>query len=200
MGKARIGIASFLAMVFLSVGSQPSHATPFETEATFLSKPKISKVLTSRQVEPSDQVLISGQGFSQVNEVFIDSQTAAFSLISDSEIQVRIPEGVNPGDAVLRISGEFGLLSYQNLFEVLPSTKAVESKVTIGTFQGYAAVYTKNFKGKELTIVIGDRARIIPELDANYTQNLTKVGVGKTVSVRVFLDQELLRVEQLVIK
>lgn len=200
MAKHRASALALTASLFLAVSSSPANAVVLETELDYLSQPTISTVLSKRHVEINDRILLSGQGFTQVTEVFVDSKPARFMLLSDSELEVKIPSGVNPGDAVLRISGPFGLLSYQSLFEVLPSTKLVESKVTIGTFQGFAAVYTKNFKGRELRIVVGDRTRVVPQLDANYTQNLTKVGAGKNVRVRVFLDGELLKTEVLITK
>ena len=199
MGTKRVGFVALVAAALIAVPISSASAVVLETEFDYLAKPAISTVLSSKQVEPSDEILLSGTGFTQVQEVFVDSQPASFEVLSDSELEVKIPFGVNPGDAVLRIAGTFGLLSYQSLFEVLPST-AGESKITIGTFQGYAAVYTKNFKGKELRIVIGERTRVVPELDANYTQNLTKVGSGKTIRIQVFLDQELLRTEDLLVK
>lgn len=198
MGRRRIGLIS--AVLAACLFSQPAFAQPVQNEFEYLSKPSVIKLLSPGLVEAKDWIQLSGAGLSRVTEVFVDSNAAEFELSSDSEISIRIPEGVSPGDAVLRISGDFGLLSYQNLFEVLPSAKAVEPKITIGTFQGFAAVYTKNFKGKELRIVIGDRTRVIPSLGANYTQNLTKVGVGKTVSISVFVDGILSKSNQLEIQ
>lgn len=198
MGKVFASLA--LAGTLVLITSQTSHAAVvLETDFNYYSQPIVSSVLSKKQVQISDEVLLGGTGFTQVQEVFVDSKPASFDVLSDSELEVKIPFGVNPGDAVLRISGSFGLLSYQSLFEVLPSS-VVESKITIGTFQGYAAVYTKNFKGKELRIVIGERTRVVPELDSNYTQNLTKVGSGKTIRIQVFLDQELLKTEDLLVK
>ena len=198
MGRRALGLAS--AILALSLIGQPAFASPTQNEFDYLSKPSVTKLLSPRLVEAEDWIQLSGTGLNRVTEVFVDSNSAEFELVSGSEIRIRIPDGVSPGDAVLRISGDFGLLSYQNLFEVMPSPKIVESKITIGTFQGYAAVYTKNFKGKELRIVIGDRTRVIPTLAANYTQNLTKVGVGKTVSISVFVDGNLAKNNQLEIQ
>ena len=195
MGRRAFGLAS--AILALSLLGQPAFASPTQNEFDYLSKPSVTKLLSPSVVEAKDWIQLSGTGLNRIIGVFIDSHSAEFELISGSEISIRIPEGVRPGDAVLRISGDFGLLNYQNLFEVMPSPKIVESKITIGTFQGYAAVYTKNFKGKELRIVIGDRNRIIPSLAENYTQNLTKVGSGKYVVIQVFLDQDLVETREL---
>ena len=165
-----------------------------------VSKPAITSSYKSQAAAPLSWVEIKGVGFMQVAEVFVDNQIADFEVMSDVALKLQVPKGTNPGDAVVKLTGEFGVSTHHQLLQVLPAALAIESKVTIGTFQGYAAVYTKNFKGKELRITIGNRQRVIPELDANYTQNLTKVGTGKTVSVMVFVDQELVQVRELVIK
>lgn len=198
MGRRAFGLAS--AVLAASLLSQPAFASPTQNEFNYLSKPSVTKLLSPSLVEAKDWIQLSGTGLNRVTEVFVDSNSAEFELVSGSEIRIRIPDGVSPGDAVLRISGDFGLLSYQNLFEVMPASKIIESKITIGTFQGYAAVYTKNFKGKELRIVIGDRTRVIPTLAANYTQNLTKVGAGNAVRISVYLDSDLLKSQELSIK
>ena len=200
MGKFRATTLALSAMVLFSYTSAPANAFELEREFDYLAKPAISTVLSDKRVVISDRVLLSGQGFTQVQEVFVDSNSATFQVLSDSKLEVEIPAGVNPGDAVLRISGTFGLLSYQGLFEVLPSSKLVESKITIGTFQGYAAVYTKNFKGYSLKISIADKERLIEELDSNYTQNLTKVGVGRTVTVLVYLGNKLVKSQEITIQ
>jgi len=73
----------------------------------------------------------------------------------------------------------------------------VDTKVTIGTFLGYVAVYTKNHEGKRLSMKIGNKWRVIDSLGANYTYNLTKVGIGRTVSVEVYIDRVLVQVKQI---
>jgi len=165
-----------------------------------VSQPAITSSYRSQAAAPLSWVEIKGVGFMQVAEVFVDNQMADFEVTSDVALKLQVPKGTNPGDAVVKLTGEFGVSTHHQLLQVLPAALAIESKVTIGTFQGYAAVYTKNFKGKELKITIGNRQRVIPELDANYTQNLTKVGAGKTVSVMVFVDDELIQVRDLLIR
>jgi len=44
---------------------------------------------------------------------------------------------------------------------------------------------------------IGNKWRVIESLGANYTYNLTKVGTGKTLTVMVYLDRQLIQVEQI---
>jgi hypothetical protein len=89
---------------------------------------------------------------------------------------------------------------FTDLFEVKTSLQSVDERVTIGTFLGYAAVYTKNHEAKRLSMRIGSKWRVIDPLEANYTYNFTKVGAGKTVTVMVYLDRELVQVKQIQIR
>ena len=168
-------------------------------------QPVVMGVASSSIVAAGDWVLITGSGFDQVTAVFVDATKTEHLMQSSSRLSILIPEGVNPGDAVLRLEGDYGSTSKQYLFEVIAQSESsqsgdLEQRVTVGTFQGYVAVYTKNFKGYSLKISIADKERLIDELDANYTQNLTKVGVGRTVTVMVYLGNKLVKVQEITIR
>lgn len=151
-------------------------------------------------VKANDLVGLNGQLLDQVQAVLIDNQAAEFSVVDSGLLNVRVPRSVMPGDVVVTLAGEFGERSFQNLFEVSPTDLASTSRITIGTFQGFAAVYTKNFKGRVLTIEVDDRTRTLPPIADHFSQNLTQVGAGRVVQVRVFLDYELVKVQRLRIK
>ena len=193
-------VATPLILASLLLGTPANATVVLHNPSLHISVPAITASYKSQAAVPMSWVEIQGVGFSQVSEVFVDNRTADFEVLSDVALKLQVPEETNPGDAVVRLTGDFGVSTHHQLLQVLPAAMALEGKVTIGTFQGFAAVYTKNFKGKELKITIGNRQRVIPELDDNYTQNLTKVGAGKTVSIMVFIDQELVQVRELVIK
>ena len=189
-----------LVLASLLLGTAANATVVLHNPSLQISVPAITASYKSQAAAPLSWVEIQGVGFTEVAEVYVDNQIADFEVMSDVALKLQVPRGTNPGDAVVKLTGEFGVSTHHQLLQVLPSALALESKVTIGTFQGFAAVYTKNFKGKELKITIGNRQRVIPELEANFTQNLTKIGVGKTVSVMVFVDQELVQVKELKIE
>ena len=135
-----------------------------------------------------------------VEEVLIGGVAASFFVNSDSLITVRIPALATAGKVVVTLNGAYGSVFFADLVEITTSQQQADEKVTIGTFLGYAAVYTKNHEGKRLSMKIGDKWRVIESLDANYTYNLTKVGAGKTVTVMVYLDRQLVQVEQILIR
>lgn len=107
---------------------------------------------------------------------------------------------MNPGDVLVRFEGTFGALTFQSLFEVVADLVEADSKVTVGTFLGYAAVYTKNYEGSRLSMKIGNKWRVVPELGGSYSRNLTKVGAGKVVTVMVYIDRKLVKVEQIQVR
>jgi len=190
MGSAqRTAFALALAAALLI--QTPAQAAPRPLTATAIS------AASSTLVSVGDKVTLEGSDLDQVTQVQIDSKPATFRIISPSALELTIPPGVSPGDALVKITGAFGQLNYQNLFEVVPLAMAKDSKVTIGSFNGYLAVYTKNFSGRELRFEVGTRSRLIPRLQSNFTQNLTRIGAGSTVTVRVFIDQELIKIQRL---
>lgn len=146
--------------------------------------------------QPGSTITLTGENLDQVQAVEIDSLLANFSIVSDDTIQVQIPVTVQPGDATLRLRGEFGSVAFSSLFEVTPQSRHTQPKVTIGTFQGFIAVYTKNFKGFSMRIKIGDRERVISLLESNFTKNLTRVGSGEVQDVSVYINESLVRSER----
>ena len=204
--RARAIVAASLAILLSSLVAP---AAAFDQgnlrETGPRQQPVVMGVASSSIVTAGDWVLITGSGFDQVTAVFVDATKTEHLMQSSSRLSILIPEGANPGDAVLRLEGDYGSISKQYLFEVIAQSESSQSadldqRVTVGTFQGYAAVYTKNFKGYSLKISIADKERLIEELDSNYTQNLTKVGVGRTVTVMVYLGNKLVKVQEITIQ
>lgn len=159
-----------------------------------------SEIKVIGRTSPGQTVTVSGLDVSQVDAVEIDSKPASFEMLEGGSLSVQIPLLVQPGDVTLRLKGDFGTEEFSNLFEVLPLALDDQPKVTIGSFQGYVAVYTKNFKGFSMRIKIGNRERVIPVLEDNFTKNLTKVKVGKTHEVAVFLNDEVVQLGRIAVR
>lgn len=196
MSMRKLASATALTLVFSVVLGIPATATQIFMEEEQTS-PIVTDVSFYGTVRTNDLVEFNGSLLDQVQSVVIDSTSADFFVVDQNQLSVRIPRGVQPGDVLVKLAGEFGERSYQNLFEVVASDEASLARVTVGTFQGFAAVYTKNLKGHDLTIKINERERVIPQLAADFTRNLTLVGAGRLVTVQVFLNSELVKVQRL---
>lgn len=196
MSMRKLASATALTLVFSVALGIPATATQIFMEEEQTS-PIVTDVSFYGTVRTNDLVEFNGSLLDQVQSVVIDSKSADFFVVDQNQLSVRIPRGVQPGDVLVKLAGEFGERSYQNLFEVVASDEASLARVTVGTFQGFAAVYTKNLKGHDLTIKINERERVIPQLAADFTRNLTLVGAGRLVTVQVFLNSELVKVQRL---
>lgn len=159
---------------------------------------EINEVIDSGAVHVNDVVRFDGSGLKQVTEVFVDDQPASFFVASNERIAIRIPFGVNPGDASITLKTAAGNYLQHNLIEIAARELPNNSKITIGTFQGYIAVYTKGLSGSKLAIRIGSRWREVETLRSDFSKNLTRVGANKIVPVQVYVDGELVKVEQLI--
>jgi hypothetical protein len=165
-----------------------------------IPRPVVTDVSGSAVVSVNDLVRLVGTNMRLVNKVLVGDVEASFFVNSDGLITIRVPVGVPAGKVVITLIGVYGSVFFTDLFEIKTSLQSVDQRATIGTFLGFAAVYTKNHEGKRLSMRIGSKWRVIDPLSANYTYNFTKVGVGRTVTVMVYLDRKLVKVQQIKIQ
>ncbi|MEL0200805.1 MAG: hypothetical protein VW959_05660, partial [Aquiluna sp.] len=97
---------------------------------------------------------------------------------------------------LVNIAGAYNLLVAGATAPVDSGSTSAEQKVTIGTFNGYIAIYTKGYEGRRLTAkVAGKWLKVDPiTLAPGKTYSLTKrnTGAGYTINVEVYIDGVLL--------
>jgi hypothetical protein len=189
-------------VVYNSVGSQVALPGPSSQENSPVQalRPILSSGSSPVQHQINDVVTLRGEQLNLVKTILVDGIAASFFINSANLITIRIPVGVKPGLVVVTLVGDFGSQEYAGLIEVVSGAVLTSTKVTIGTFQGYAAVYTKNLAGKRLSLKVGNKWRVVKKLPAQYTYNFTKVGKNKTVTVMVYVDRKLISVKQLLVR
>ncbi len=160
----------------------------------------MSGISGSTEVNRGDYVQINGKDLDLVRRVLVDGLATKYLLARDSSIRVKIPNSAQPGDASITLLGDFETILLSNFVSIAPIDLALSSKVTVGTFGGYVAIYTKNLRGKRLSIQVGDRWRVLDALASNYTQNLVKVGIGKSAQTKVLVDRQLVKVRKLTVR
>jgi hypothetical protein len=154
-------------------------------------------------VSVNDNLVLEGSNFSQVTLVRVGGVEASFFINSDGRITIRVPANAPEGLLDLEFVGPFGSLTLKDAVLVKQTVVApvvVDRRVTIGTFLGRAAVYTKNHEGRRLSIRVGKKWFVIDPLKTNYTIHLTRVGKGKTITVMAYLDRKIVRVQQIKIR
>jgi hypothetical protein len=153
--------------------------------------PRASLAIEGSQASADSVIRVAGWDFKKVEQVLIDDLPTTFQASSNTLIAIRIPLGSNPGDVTITLVSNRGqtLSSFQ--IEIVSLETRKDSKVTIGSFLGYVAVYTKNLSGQKLSIQVGSKHRDVSVLTNDYTANLTKVGSNRLVEVRVFVAGQL---------
>ncbi len=184
-------LSPLLVCIALVMPAQPAIAQP---------TPESISVSGSNQVPINGLVKLEGPALDQVRRVLVDGVPASFIANSEKLITIRVPMGVEPGDASITLEGDFGKTSLSNLFEITAFDLPPDAKITVGSFSGYTALYTKNYQSRRLSFKIGSTWRVVEKLPRNFTANLTKVGSGTTVTVTVYIDRELVRVQQIQVR
>lgn len=205
---SRLGpVAKVLALTLLlaTLALNPTPASQAQAPkvlalSPLVEKPLVTGISGSNQVKINGSVQLLGSKLNQVEEVQVDGVPASFFVNSEDSITIRIPVGVKPGDPAVKLFGDFGSIIFTSLFEVIATELPNNSKVTIGTFNGYVAIYTKAHQGKQLSFKVGSSWKVIKTLPSNYTYNLKKIGSGKTTTVQVYIDSALVQVLQVKVK
>ena len=189
-----------LALVTNSAPASQAQATRVLALSPLVEKPLVTGISGSNQVKINGSVQLLGSKLNQVEDVQVDGVPTSFFVNSEDSITIRIPVGVKPGDPAVKLFGDFGSIIFTSLFEVIATELPNNSKVTIGSFNGYVAIYTKAHQGKQLSFKVGSSWKVIKTLPSNYTYNLKKIGSGKTTTVQVYIDSALVQVLQLRVK
>jgi hypothetical protein len=153
--------------------------------------PKASPAIEGSQASADSVIRVAGWDFKKVEQVLIDDLPTTFLASSNTLIAIRIPLGTNPGDVTITMVSNNGQTKSQFQIEIVSLETQKDTKVTIGSFLGYVAVYTKNLSGQKLSIQVGNKVRDVSVLSNDYTANLTKVGSNRLVEVKVFVAGQL---------
>lgn len=158
---------------------------------TIHQAPRASTAIEGSQASADSVIRVAGWDFKQVEKVLIDDRPTTFQASSNSLIAIRIPLGTNPGDVTITLVSNQGQTKSSFQIEIVSLETEKDTKVTIGSFLGYVAVYTKNLSGQKLSIQVGNKFREVSVLDNNFTANLTKIGSNRLVEVKVFVAGQL---------
>jgi hypothetical protein len=183
MGLKRV-ITAIAALLLVSL------ALPAQAVNIHLA-PKASPAIEGSQANADSVIRVAGWDFKKVEQVLIDDLPTTFLASSNTLISIRIPLGTNPGDVTITLISNGGNTKSSFQIEIVSLETEKDTKVTIGSFLGYVAVYTKNLSGQKLSIQVGNRYREVSVLTNNFTVNLTQVGSNRLIEVKVFVTGQL---------
>ena len=76
---------------------------------------------------------------------------------------------------------------------------AADQKITVGTFKGYVAIYTKGYMGQKLSAKVAGRWLVVDPIAAfksnDYSRTVRLTGAGYTIAVDLYIDGVFVRSE-----
>lgn len=196
-GLSPAALATFTVPSLLGGGIGSSGLPIFEAPK---AKPIVTGIDGTREVKPGGQVGITGENFGLVQRVLVDGVEVSFVISSDKLLKITLPQNAKPGDVNITLLGSFGTFILSNFITIAAIDISISSKVTVGSFNGFVAIYTKNLEGKRLSFKVGNRWRVVSAIPSNYTMNLVKVGRGKNIETKVYIDRQLVKISKLIVR
>jgi len=92
-------------------------------------------------------------------------------------------------------------LTVVNAVNVGPASAgdSADQKITVGTFKGYVAIYTKGYMGQKLSAKVAGRWLVVDPIAAfksnDYSRTVRLTGAGYTITVDLYIDGEFVRSE-----
>ncbi|MCF8529011.1 MAG: S8/S53 family peptidase [Aquiluna sp.] len=127
----------------------------------------------------------------------------AFPSASAELILAAMKNTGTPIDDVIR--QDIPMVNLQAAYNALAAgTVDVPGKITIGSYKGYVAIYTKGYEGKKLTAKVAgvwlkvDPITLVPGKTYSLTKRMT--GAGYQIAVEVYIDGVLLKSESVLTK
>jgi hypothetical protein len=187
----------------LTETSVPSAQTspPSETSAPAFSYtgPVIDAAVTG---VAGTLVKITGKNLDSVHAVFLGNIPASISAVASLSLVIEVSTNSATGVFDLVVHSAHGVLTFHNGITVLASVivgvelESVSQKITVGSFHGFVAIYSKGYMGSRLSTKIAGKWHVVPEVKENWEYNslnrtLRFTGRNKLVSVQIYIDREL---------
>ena len=192
------------------VSSDPVQ-TPAQTPAPApaYSGPVIDSALT---VQAGSEVTFTGRRLDSVTSAFAGGVQLPVVLAESKSLVLEVASSLPPGTYDLVIQSSFGSLTYQQGITVLASSNeeseiepALDRKLSVGSFKGFIAIYTKGYDGQRLSAKVAGKWLVVESLDEsfqgkNYSRTLRETGSGHNIKVHLYIDSEFLRTDELTTK
>jgi hypothetical protein len=165
-----------------------------------LSKPIPEKLTLDFQI--GSEAALSGTGLNPKAKVSVyvfseptfvgDLETLADGSFATSML---LPASILPGNHTLQLLTTD--LDGNQIVLNIPIT--VSGKVTVGTFKGYLAIYTKDLMGQRLSARVDGKWLVQDPItkykNFNYSRQIRSVGIGYKISVDLYLNSNFFRTD-----
>ena len=138
-------------------------------------------------------LVINGTNMDRITKVTIGGTVVSIAARTKTSITVTVPAGLAAGNyTIVLTTVEATALAggFANVVAGEPEV-ATNQKVTIGTYKGYVAVFTKGYAGQKLSVRLASKWHVrnpIVELKAGYSLLTVNTGAGYVANVIVYID------------
>jgi hypothetical protein len=79
-------------------------------------------------------------------------------------------------------------LSAERDVKDVASVVAADTKVNVGTFKGYVALYAKGYKGQKMSAIVAGKWIVVPTLASDFERVVRFTGAGYTITTKIYID------------
>ena len=186
-----------------SAGEQGSQAAAY-------SGPTIDAAKT---VAAGSEVTFTGRRLQLVSSAYAGQLQLQIVQAVSSSLTVFIPTSLSANVYDFTVYSNNGKLTFnQGLTvtsavssEVIPKAAPQTKKLTVGSFKGFIAIYTKGYEGQKLSAKVAGKWLVVDPLKEswrqnNYSRTVRFTGAGYDIFVHLYIDGEFIKTEMLTTK
>ena len=164
----------------------------------------------AKTVAAGSEVTFTGRRLQLVSSAYAGQFQLQIVQAVSSSLTVFIPTSLSANVYDLTVHSSNGKLTFQQGLTVLGAQdQIVESeagpKLTVGSFKGYVAIYTKGYEGQKLSAKVDGKWLVVDPLKEswrqnNYSRSVRYTGAGYDILVHLYVDGEFIKTEMLTTK
>jgi len=108
-----------------------------------------------------------------------DKGTAAITVSYDQS---------SDGDFTGVLTGDIDLVSTVSV--VVGAAAASDTKVNVGSFKGFVALYAKGYEGQKMSAIVAGKWIVVESLASDFERVVRFTGAGYTITTKIYIDGE----------
>ena len=164
----------------------------------------------AKTVAAGSEVTFTGRRLQLVSSAFAGQLQLQIVQAVSSSLTVFIPTSLSANVYDLTVHSSNGKLTFQQGLTVLEAQDQIVGseagpKLTVGSFKGYVAIYTKGYEGQKLSAKVAGKWLVVDPLKEswrqnNYSRTVRFTGAGYDIFVHLYVDGEFIKTEMLTTK
>jgi hypothetical protein len=164
----------------------------------------------AKTVAAGSEVTFTGRRLQLVSSAHAGQLQLQIVQAASSSLTVFIPTSLSANVYDLTVHSSNGKLTFHQGLKVLgPQDQIVGleagPKLTVGSFKGYVAIYTKGYEGQKLSAKVAGKWLVVDPLKEswrqnNYSRTVRFTGAGYDIFVHLYIDGEFVKTEMLTTK